>query len=67
MITDQFTYTLVSWAVVHNTGKFSRVQTIVMMHIIVHQIVGITANFEPTVNSKGLYKDHGQCVIELLP
>jgi len=39
-----------------------------MMHIIVHQIVEITANFEPTVqNRKSRYKDHGQCVIEFLP
>jgi len=51
MTTDQFIYTLVSWAVVHNTGKFNRVQTSIMVHIIVHQIVEITANFEPTVES----------------
>jgi len=47
MTTDQFTNTLVSWAVVHNTGQFNRVQTIITMYIIVHQIVGIAANFEP--------------------
>jgi len=36
MTTDQFTNTLVSWAVVHYTGQFNRVQTIMMMNIIVH-------------------------------
>jgi len=36
-----------------------------MMYIIVHQIIGITANFEPTVKLKRSY--HGQCDTEFLP